>query len=94
LETAQLEEAIAPIRRRVAGKKIFVGGGESRILATAELFATTLGMELVGIKAHNVDRFVEDFIDQPGLDGVRVSVAVRSAPLSSNRLFLLIFTTR
>lgn len=61
-ETAELKIALEPLKPYLAGKKIFVGGGETRILTTAEFFHS-LGMELVGVKAHNVDRFVEDILD-------------------------------
>jgi len=62
LETKQLQEALEPLKAALKGKKIFVGGGETRILTTAEFFYS-LGMELVGVKAHNVDRFVENILD-------------------------------
>ncbi|MDR1263664.1 MAG: nitrogenase [Oscillospiraceae bacterium] len=62
IEKAQLEEALAPIKERLKGKSVFVGGGETRILTTAEFFHS-LGMKLLGVKAHNVDRFVEDILE-------------------------------
>lgn len=61
-ENDQLIEALKPLKRVLEGKSIFVGGGETRILTTAEFFAS-LGMNLVGVKAHNVDRFVENILD-------------------------------
>lgn len=61
-ENDQLLEALEPLKRVLEGKSIFVGGGETRILTTAEFFAS-LGMDLVGVKAHNVDRFVENILD-------------------------------
>ena len=60
-ENAELKKALEPLKASLAGKKIFVGGGETRILTTAEFFRS-LGMELVGVKAHNVDRFVEEIL--------------------------------
>ncbi|MDR0905460.1 MAG: nitrogenase [Oscillospiraceae bacterium] len=63
LENDQLLEALEPLKKELKGKKIFVGGGETRILTTAEFFSSTLGMELVGVKAHNVDRFVEEILE-------------------------------
>ncbi|MBO7339452.1 MAG: nitrogenase [Lachnospiraceae bacterium] len=68
-ENRELKEAIAPFVEELKGKKIFVGGGETRILTTAD-FYKSIGMELVGIKAHNLDRFVENLlndIDDPNL---------------------------
>lgn len=68
-ENAELKEAIAPFVEVLKGKKIFVGGGETRSLTTAD-FYRSIGMEVVGIKAHNVDRFAENLlqdIDNPDL---------------------------
>lgn len=61
-ENRELNEAIAPFVEVLKGKKIFVGGGETRILTTAD-FYSSIGMELVGIKAHNLDRFVENLLN-------------------------------
>ncbi|MDR1204156.1 MAG: nitrogenase [Peptococcaceae bacterium] len=62
-ETRELEAALAPFREKLAGKRCYVGGGELRIITTAEFFATSLGMDLVGVKAHNIDRFVEELLE-------------------------------
>jgi nitrogenase molybdenum-iron protein alpha chain len=64
-ENEQLWEALAPLKQQLEGKSVFVGGGETRILTTAEFFAS-LGMELLGVKAHNVDRFVENILEDMG----------------------------
>lgn len=61
-ETEQLRASLKPLKEALKGKSVFVGGGETRIITTAEFFYS-LGMELVGVKAHNVDRFVEDILD-------------------------------
>ncbi|MDR1438439.1 MAG: nitrogenase [Clostridiales bacterium] len=75
LESDALNEALAPFRKALAGKKIYVGGGETRILTTAAFFKDDLGMELVGIKAHNVDRFVEEIIGELHDPGLEITVA-------------------
>jgi nitrogenase molybdenum-iron protein alpha chain len=61
-ENEQLFIALEPLKQALKGKSVFVGGGETRILTTAEFFAS-LGMDLVGVKAHNVDRFVENILE-------------------------------
>ncbi len=61
-ENKELLEAIQPFAEVLKGKKVFVGGGETRILTTADFFKT-VGMDVVGIKAHNVDRFVENLLN-------------------------------
>ncbi len=64
LENDALNEALEPFRKVLSGKKVYVGGGETRILTTAAFFKDDLGMELVGVKAHNVDRFVEEIAEE------------------------------
>lgn len=73
-ETEQLNGALAPYRQKLQGKRVFVGGGETRILTTAEFFHS-LGMELVGVKAHNVDRFVEDMLEDVTDENLFIEVA-------------------
>lgn len=62
-ENRELRKAIAPFVEVLKGKKIFVGGGETRILTTAD-FYKSIGMELVGVKSHNLDRFVENLLNE------------------------------
>jgi len=73
-ENEQLREALEPLKKDLQGKSIFVGGGETRILTTAEFFAS-LGMNLVGVKAHNIDRFVEDILGDMDNQELIVEVA-------------------
>ncbi|WP_029320235.1 nitrogenase component 1 [Butyrivibrio sp. AE3004] len=73
-ENRELKEAIAPFVEVLKGKKIFVGGGETRILTTAD-FYRSIGMELVGIKAHNLDRFVENLLSDIKDPNLTVEVA-------------------
>lgn len=63
LETAQLEEALVPFKEQLKGKRIYVGGGEARIFTTAEFYQTSLGMDVIGLKPHNFDRFAIPMID-------------------------------
>ncbi|GHU80894.1 oxidoreductase nitrogenase component 1 [Clostridia bacterium] len=73
-ENEQLLASLEPIRGSLEGKSVFVGGGEMRILVTAEFFAS-LGMKLLGVKAHNVDRFVEDIIEEVDSPDLFIEVA-------------------
>ncbi|ADY57016.1 oxidoreductase/nitrogenase component 1 [Syntrophobotulus glycolicus DSM 8271] len=63
IETAQLEEALEPFKKVLKGKRVFVGGGEMRIFTTAE-FYQSLGMNVLGLKPHNFDRFAVPLIDE------------------------------
>lgn len=74
LENEQLNAALEPFREILRGKRVYVGGGETRILTTASFFAEDLGMEVLGVKAHNIDRFVEEIIDE--LDDPRLEITV------------------
>ncbi len=73
-ENQQLKEALVPLRKALEGKSVFVGGGETRILTTAEFFAS-LGMKLLGVKAHNVDRFVEEILEDMDSQELIIEVA-------------------
>ncbi|WP_276929947.1 nitrogenase component 1 [Herbinix luporum] len=73
-ENRELKEAIEPFVEVLKGKKIFVGGGETRILTTAD-FYRSIGMEVVGVKSHNVDRFVENLLDEIDDPNLLVEVA-------------------
>ncbi len=57
MEEAALEEGLAPFREQLKGKRVYIGGGEVRVLATASI-AQDLGMEIVGLKGHHVDEFL------------------------------------
>jgi nitrogenase molybdenum-iron protein alpha chain len=74
-ENAALTEALEPFRRTLAGKRVYLAGGEVRIVATAEI-CQDLGMEVVGFKAHHYDRFVEPIFEAlESIDDVQFSVA-------------------
>lgn len=73
-ENQQLKEALEPLKKSLKGKSVFVGGGETRILTTAEFFAS-MGMELLGVKAHNVDRFVEEMLEDMDNQELIIEVA-------------------
>ncbi|MDR3296375.1 MAG: nitrogenase component 1, partial [Clostridiales Family XIII bacterium] len=74
-ETAELEKALEPYKKILAGKKVFLGGGEIRILSTAELLQS-LGMEVVGLKGYHYDHFADELIEAlPGSDKIVFNVA-------------------
>jgi nitrogenase molybdenum-iron protein alpha chain len=75
LENDTLNEALEPFREELRGKSIYVGGGETRILTTAAFFKDDLGMDLLGVKAHNVDRFVEEIAIELHDSQLKVTVA-------------------
>ncbi|MDR1042286.1 MAG: oxalate:formate antiporter [Clostridiales Family XIII bacterium] len=55
-EEAKLKEALKPIRERVKGKKVIIGGGYMRV-GTAGLLADEIGMEVVGMRNFNYDTY-------------------------------------
>ncbi|MDR0668897.1 MAG: nitrogenase [Treponema sp.] len=74
-ENAALVEALEPFKDTLAAKRVYLAGGEVRIVATAEI-CQDLGMEVVGFKAHHYDRFVEPIFDAlENIDDVQFSVA-------------------
>jgi nitrogenase molybdenum-iron protein alpha chain len=85
-EHAALDDALAPFRKTLAGKRAYIAGGEVRILATAEILQD-LGMTVVGFKAHHYDEFAEPIFDAlEEIDDVRFSVATNQPFEMSNLL--------
>ncbi len=77
VEEAALEEGLAPFRERLQGKRVYIGGGEVRVLATASI-VQDLGMEIVGLKGHHVDEFLLplfDTLEDP--DEIPVNIATQ-----------------
>jgi nitrogenase molybdenum-iron protein alpha chain len=83
-ENRLLEEALEPYRQLLKGKKVYLTGGEVRIVATAEIMQD-LGMKVVGFKAHHYDRFVEPIFEAlDDVDDVVFSVATNQPFETSN----------
>ncbi len=55
VEEAALEKGLAPFQENLRGKRVYIGGGEVRVLATASI-AQDLGMEIVGLKGQPCGR--------------------------------------
>ncbi|QXE91388.1 nitrogenase component 1 [Geomonas subterranea] len=71
-EEAELERALSDYRPPLAGKRVYLGGGEMRVAATAMLMHE-LGCEVVGFRAHHYDEFGDDLYltaaqDRPGME--------------------------
>ncbi|MDR1204738.1 MAG: oxalate:formate antiporter [Peptococcaceae bacterium] len=55
-EERKLKEALEPIKERVKGKKVIIGGGYMRV-GTAALLADEIGMKVVGMRNFNYDTY-------------------------------------
>jgi nitrogenase molybdenum-iron protein alpha chain len=74
-ENKVLNESLEPFRQTLKGKKVFLAGGEVRIVATAEIIQD-LGMQIVGFKAHHFDQFIEPIFESiTDVDDVVMGVA-------------------
>ncbi|MEI7833971.1 MAG: nitrogenase component 1, partial [bacterium] len=62
-ETRELEEALAPFRKDLAGKKAMISAGEVRALSLGNLLQE-LGMEIVAVRPYHYDEFGETALDQ------------------------------
>jgi nitrogenase molybdenum-iron protein alpha chain len=83
-ENSILDESLEPYRETLRGKRVYLTGGEVRIVATAEILQD-LGMEIVGFKAHHYDQFVEPIFDAlHDVDDVLFSVATNQPFETSN----------
>ncbi|SHH54450.1 nitrogenase molybdenum-iron protein alpha chain [Sporobacter termitidis DSM 10068] len=86
LENKQLDASLAPYRKALRGKRVFLAGGEVRIIATAEILQD-LGLTVVGFKAHHFDQFIEPMFDAlENIDDVLVDVATNQPFEQSNLL--------
>ena len=61
-ENKELEQAIVPYREVLKGKRVLIGGGEIRVMATAELF-NYLGMEVAGLRVQHYDQFADELLN-------------------------------
>ncbi|MDR3247573.1 MAG: nitrogenase [Treponema sp.] len=85
-ENKLLEEVLEPYRKIIKGKRVYLTGGEVRIVATAEIIQD-LGGEVVGFKAHHYDQFVEPIFEAlHDVDDVVFSVATNQPFETSNIL--------
>jgi len=74
-ENRILDASLEKYRNVLKGKRVFLAGGEVRIIATAEIIQD-LGMEVVGFKAHHFDQFIEPIFDAlENIDHVTIGVA-------------------
>lgn len=62
-ETAELEEALAPIKFNLNGKRALISAGEVRTFATASLL-NELGMEIVAVRPYHYDEFGEPALER------------------------------
>ncbi|MDR1873012.1 MAG: nitrogenase component 1 [Deltaproteobacteria bacterium] len=85
LETNQLLEAVEPFKKTLAGKSLWVGGGETRIFTTAEFFQS-LGMKVLGLKPHNFDRFAIPMLDD--IEDPETAVAVAAGQPAEEIVYL------
>jgi nitrogenase molybdenum-iron protein alpha chain len=76
-EDSLLDKALEPFRAELKGKTAFLGGGEIRIVATAEILQD-LGMKILGFKGHHYDRFTEPLFDSlDDVDDVVFNIATQ-----------------
>jgi len=62
-ETRELEEALAPFRAALAGKKALVSAGEVRAFSTA-VYLQELGLQIVAVRPYHYDEFGEPSLDR------------------------------
>ena len=83
-ENEILDESLEPYRAILSGKRVFLAGGEVRIIATAEI-VQDLGMKVVGFKAHHFDQFIDPIFESlEDVDDVVFEVATNQPFEQSN----------
>lgn len=58
-EEQKLKKALAPYKQALKGKRVYIAGGEIRVLATAHFLRDDLEMEIVGMKGYHYDPFAD-----------------------------------
>lgn len=67
-EETEIRKALEPYRKQLQGKKVYVAGGEIRVLATSQFLQEDLGMEIVGMKGYHYDFFANELLENFGED--------------------------
>ncbi|HEX9062673.1 MAG TPA: nitrogenase component 1, partial [Clostridia bacterium] len=62
-EVAELNKVLGPYKKELQGKTAFVGGGEIRIITTAELLHS-LGLEILGLRGFHFDAYGEGLLEE------------------------------
>ena len=76
-ENELLDESLHPYRESLKGRRVFVSGGEVRILSTAEVLQD-LNMKVVGFKGHHIDKFVEPIFESlEEIDDISINIATQ-----------------
>jgi nitrogenase molybdenum-iron protein alpha chain len=76
-ENRELDAALEQFRPALKDKTVFLGGGEIRVIATAEILQD-LGMKVIGFKGHHYDQFAEPLFDSlEDIDNVIFDVATQ-----------------
>lgn len=73
-ENRDLEEALLPYRKALKGKRVLIGGGEIRVVATAELFHY-LGMEVIGLRVNHYDQYADEMLSAYPDENILLNVA-------------------
>jgi nitrogenase molybdenum-iron protein alpha chain len=76
LENEQIEKAVAPFRKALAGKKAMLSAGEIRTFATA-VWLSELGLEITAVRPYHYDEFGETEIGK--LEGKNPNLTVNVA---------------
>ncbi|MDR3229881.1 MAG: hypothetical protein LBT65_00425 [Synergistaceae bacterium] len=76
-ESRELDLALEQFRPHLRDRTVFLGGGEIRVIAMAEILQD-LGMKVVGFKGHHYDQFAEPLFDSlQDVDNVIFNIATQ-----------------
>ncbi|MDR1446513.1 MAG: nitrogenase component 1 [Treponema sp.] len=87
-EEAKLRKALAPYRERLAGKRVYLAGGEIRALAMAEFLRDDLGMEIMTIQAYHYDQFADGLLERVEQGGERLFASGTGQPFEQTNILL------
>jgi nitrogenase molybdenum-iron protein alpha chain len=79
-EEARLKKALLPYREALAGKRVYLAGGEIRALAMAQYLQDDLGMEILTIQGYHYDEFADSLLKEMGDEEKRKFSAATGQP--------------
>jgi nitrogenase molybdenum-iron protein alpha chain len=79
-EEKKLSDALAPYRKSLAGKRVYLAGGEIRALAMMQFLQDDLGVSVEAVQGYHYDEFADGLLDTLGDDVNRKFYAATGQP--------------
>jgi len=85
-EDSDINEALAPYREILQGKRVYLAGGEIRALAMAQLLTNDLGMKIIRIQGYHYDEFADELLETIADEQNRKFTAATGQPFEQTNI--------